>query len=118
MNIQPMITVRDVERLDPDHAAVARLDTFAVIATAPGATCNFVPRFFAPGADVLEDPATGSSHCTLTPYWSQRLGECRLHALQLSQRGGEIFCEDRGERVGIAGRVIEYLRGEIDVGAA
>ncbi len=104
-----------VERLEPDLAAIAALDAFAVIVSAPGKSCDFVSRFFAPAAGVPEDPATGSAHCTLVPYWSDRLGQEKLHAFQLSKRGGELFCEQRGDRVEIAGRVVEYLRGEIDV---
>ena len=72
-------------------------------------------RFFAPRAGVPEDPVTGSAHCTLIPYWSTRLGKRALHARQLSARGGELQCEMRGDRVGIAGTVVEYLRGEITV---
>lgn len=105
----------EIEALSPDFEAIAALDTFAVIATAPGRECDFVSRFFAPGAGVPEDPVTGSAHCTLIPYWSRRLGKKRLHAWQISQRGGELFCEDRGERVGIAGRAREYMTGEIRV---
>jgi PhzF family phenazine biosynthesis protein len=105
----------DVEALRPHFAKVRALDTFAVIATAPGDRSDFVSRFFAPKAGIDEDPVTGSAHCTLTPYWSRRLGKKKLHALQVSRRGGELFCEDRGERVAIAGRAIEYLRGEIEV---
>lgn len=108
----------DIEALQPDLAAVAALDTFAVIATAPGRDCDFVSRFFAPGAGVPEDPVTGSAHCTLIPYWGRRLAKTQMHARQLSRRGGELFCEDRGERVTIAGRAVEYLRGEIEVGEA
>jgi PhzF family phenazine biosynthesis protein len=105
----------DVEALRPDFAAVAKLDTFAVIATAPGNSCDFVSRFFAPGAGVPEDPVTGSSHCTLVPYWSRRLSKPKLYARQVSKRGGELWCEHRGERVVLAGRVVEYLCGEINV---
>lgn len=105
----------DVEGLNPDLAAVSRLNTFAVITTAPGEACDFVSRFFAPAKGVPEDPVTGSAHCTLVPYWSSRLRKTKLHALQLSKRGGELFCEDQGDRVKIAGRVVEYLRGEIDL---
>lgn len=108
-------TQAEIEALAPDMPAISALDTFAVIATAPGSRSDFVSRFFAPGAGVPEDPVTGSAHCTLVPYWSRRLGRSSLHALQLSQRGGELFCEDRGERVKIAGRAVEYLRGEIEV---
>jgi len=66
--------------------------------TAPGDEVDFVSRFFAPEAGVDEDPVTGSAHCTLTPYWSRRLGKQRLVARQVSARGGELYCEDAGER--------------------
>ncbi|MBE0615109.1 MAG: PhzF family phenazine biosynthesis protein [Burkholderiales bacterium] len=104
-----------VRALRPDFARVAALDVFAVIASAPGDTVDFVSRFFAPGAGIPEDPVTGSSHCTLTPYWAARLAKTRLSARQLSARGGDLQCELRGERVLIAGQVVEYLRGEIDI---
>jgi PhzF family phenazine biosynthesis protein len=102
-----------VRRLKPDMAGVAALDCFAVIVTAPGENCDFVSRFFAPGAGIPEDPVTGSAHCTLIPYWSSRLGKKELHALQLSERGGGLFCADRGERVAIGGRAVTYLSGTI-----
>jgi PhzF family phenazine biosynthesis protein len=105
-----------VRRLKPDMAGVASLDYFGVIVTAPGENCDFVSRFFAPGAGIPEDPVTGSSHCTLIPYWSKRLGKKELHALQLSERGGELFCTDRGERVTIGGRSVTYMSGTIRIG--
>ncbi|MBI5909645.1 MAG: PhzF family phenazine biosynthesis protein [Betaproteobacteria bacterium] len=74
----------------------------------------FVSRFLAPGAGVPEDPVTGSSHCTLTPYWAARLGKNNLTAKQVSLRGGVLLCELRGDRVVIAGQVAEYLRVEIE----
>ncbi|MGC8722994.1 MAG: PhzF family phenazine biosynthesis protein [Acidobacteriota bacterium] len=102
-----------VRGLKPDMAMLAGLEALGIILTAPGRTCDFVSRFFAPGAGVPEDPVTGSAHCTLVPYWSRRLGKKRLHALQVSARGGELFCEDRGERVSIAGTAALYLQGHI-----
>ncbi len=99
--------------LQPDFQRIASLDAFAVIVTAPGNTVDFVSRFFAPRAGIPEDPATGSSHCTLVPYWADRLGKSQLTARQLSARGGELFCRLKGDRVIIAGRAIEYLSGEI-----
>jgi PhzF family phenazine biosynthesis protein len=105
----------EVRGLAPDFARLARLDRFAVTVTAPGAQVDFVSRFFAPGQGLPEDPVTGSSHCTLVPYWSRRLGKKRLHALQVSPRGGELFCEDRADRVTIAGRAVRYLQGTIEL---
>lgn len=108
-------TQAEVEALAPDVAAIAALDAFAIIVTAPGDTCDFVSRFFAPRAGIPEDPVTGSAHCTLVPYWSERLGQSTLHARQVSARGGELFCEHRGDRVLLKGRAVEYLRGEIRI---
>ena len=102
-----------VRALEPDMARLARLDFLGVIATAPGADCDFVSRFFAPGAGIPEDPVTGSAHCTLIPYWARRLGKRQMFARQISPRGGEIWCEDKGDRVVIAGRAVVYLEGTI-----
>jgi predicted PhzF superfamily epimerase YddE/YHI9 len=103
----------EVRDLHPDFNRIVELDTFAVIATAPGDTVDFVSRFFAPRAGIPEDPATGSSHCTLAPYWASRLGKSELVAKQISARGGDLVCNLHGNRVSIAGRTAEYLRGEI-----
>jgi PhzF family phenazine biosynthesis protein len=108
-------TEDEVRGLKPDMAKVAALDRMAVIATAPGRGCDFVSRFFVPSLGIPEDPVTGSAHCTLVPYWSRRLGKTSLFARQVSARGGELWCEDRGERVKIAGRCAKYLEGTIEV---
>ncbi len=105
----------EVRALNPDVARVAALDRMAVIATAPGRDCDFVSRFFVPSLGIPEDPVTGSAHCTLVPYWSQRLGKTSLFARQVSARGGELWCENRGERVSIAGRCVKYLEGTIEL---
>ena len=103
----------DVAALTPDFAVIAGLDRRAVIATAPGkGGLDFVSRFFAP-ASIPEDPVTGSAHCTLIPYWAERLGKTRLKARQISARVGDLSCEHRGERVIIAGRCVLYLEGAI-----
>lgn len=106
-------TEQQVRALAPDMTKLAALDTFAVIVTAPGKEVDFVSRFFAPGRGVLEDPVTGSAHCTLVPYWARRLGRSSLNALQVSKRGGELFCEDRGDRVKIAGGATLFSTGTI-----
>ncbi len=105
----------EVAGLRPDMGRLAKLDRRAVMATAPGRDCDFVSRFFAPGVGIPEDPVTGSAHCTLTPYWAKRLGKTALAARQISARGGELLCEDRGERVSIAGRAVLYLEGTIQI---
>ena len=105
----------DIRALAPDMAKLAALDRLSVIATAPGDEADFISRFFAPGLGVDEDPVTGSAHCTLIPYWSRRLGKTALTARQLSARGGELVCEDRGERVRIGGRAVRYLAGHIEL---
>lgn len=106
----------DIRALDPDMGALARLAPACTIATAPadpGDGCDFVSRFFAPAHGIPEDPATGSAHCTLVPYWAKRLGRKTLHARQISRRGGELFCEDRGARVAIGGSCALFLEGAI-----
>ena len=104
----------DIAALSPDFAAIAALDRFAVIVTAPGTDgVDFVSRFFAPARGVDEDPVTGSAHCTLIPYWAERLGKSQLAARQLSRRGGALSCALRGDRVTIAGRALLYLEGAI-----
>lgn len=108
-------SAEDIRALAPDLARVAALDRFAVIATAPGDDCDFVSRFFAPARGVPEDPVTGSAHCTLVPYWAERLGKTRLLARQLSARGGTLRCELAGDRVRLGGRAVLYLEGTIHV---
>jgi PhzF family phenazine biosynthesis protein len=106
----------EVAALAPDFAALARLDRFAVIVTAPGrGGVDFVSRFFAPAQGIAEDPVTGSSHCTLAPYWSTRLSKKTLTARQISPRSGDLTCTVEGDRVIIAGRCVLYLEGAITV---
>ncbi len=106
---------RTVREISPDFLLLARGEQRGTIVTAPGNDCDFVSRFFAPNFGVPEDPVTGSAHCVLIPYWSRRLGKKKLHARQISKRGGELFCEDHGERVTIAGKAVLYLEGTIVV---
>ena len=106
----------DVAALEPDLAALADVDCWAAIATAPGENgIDFVSRFFAPKQGVPEDPVTGSAHCTLVPYWAKRLGKTELEARQISRRGGALSCALEGDRVSIAGRAVLYLEGRISI---
>lgn len=105
----------DVAAIAPDFAIVAELEANGAIVTAPGDDCDFASRYFAPRVGVPEDPVTGSVHCALIPYWAKRLGKTKLHARQLSRRGGELFCEDRGDRVGIGGTAVTYVEGTLQL---
>ncbi|PTY08627.1 isomerase [Opitutaceae bacterium EW11] len=105
----------DVARLRPDFAALRGMKDLRVIATAPGEDCDFVSRYFASSVGIDEDPVTGSAHCTLVPYWCERLGRKNVHARQISARGGELWCEWASPRVKIAGQAVCYLKGEISV---
>lgn len=104
---------RAVRELKPDFRLLMEVKQRGIIVSAPGEQCDFVSRFFAPHVGIPEDPVTGSAHCVLIPYWAKRLGKKRLHARQVSERGGELFCEDRGDRVTIAGSAVLYLEGVI-----
>lgn len=103
----------EVRGLRPDFGALAQVDCLGVIATAPGSDADFVSRFFAPRAGLNEDPVTGSAHCTLVPYWSHRLKKKELLAHQVSTRGGELYCTDRGDRTLIAGHAVTYMEGTL-----
>ena len=99
----------------PDMAMLAALDLRGVIATAPGRKVDFVSRFFAPKFGIPEDPVTGSAHCSLTPYWSARLGKLVLNARQVSRRGGDIQCELKEHRVALSGHAVTFMEAEIFV---
>ncbi len=102
-----------VRNLQPDMTLLKNLERRGVIVIAAGNDCDFVSRFFAPKYDIDEDPVTGSAHTKLIPYWAEKTGKQQLHARQLSARGGELFCELRGERVLISGHAVPYLQGTI-----
>jgi predicted PhzF superfamily epimerase YddE/YHI9 len=102
-----------VRRIRPDLRSLGTLHPAGVAITAPGENCDFVSRYFAPSYGIPEDPVTGSTHCSLAPYWAQRLGKLSLHARQVSERGGELWCEVKGERVLLRGNAVLTLRGEL-----
>lgn len=105
---------KTIQKMTPDFDKIKKIKShFAVIVSAPGDHSDFVSRFFAPNAGVNEDPVTGSAHCTLIPYWAKRLNKYKLHAFQLSNRKGEIFCELLGDGVSIAGHSTLFAKGEI-----
>ena len=103
-----------VKNCSPDFSLMKKhIDK--MIVTAPGKEADFVSRFFAPGAGIDEDPVTGSAHSQLIPFWAEKLGKNNLHALQLSKRGGELWCEQKGDRVLMKGKGVYYMKGEISL---
>lgn len=102
-NIQPDKSLLDKINLDPG----------GIIVTAKGNHVDFVSRFFTPQSSILEDPVTGSAHCSLIPFWSKILGKREMTALQLSERGGKLFCHNNGDRVLIGGLAKTYLKGQV-----
>lgn len=101
-----------VKKCEPDFSLMKKhIDK--MIITAPGKDADFVSRFFAPGAGVNEDPVTGSAHSQLIPFWAEKLVKNDLYALQLSKRGGELWCEQKGNRVIMKGKGVFYMKGEI-----
>jgi PhzF family phenazine biosynthesis protein len=104
-----------IRKIQPDFQKLIHTGARGIIVTARGKASDFVSRFFAPSVGVNEDPVTGSAHTTLIPFWAAQLGKKELTALQLSERGGKLWCTLLGDRVLIAGKAVTYLRGEIDV---
>ena len=102
-----------VKNCQPDFTLMKK-NFDKMIITAPGKSADFVSRFFAPAAGIDEDPVTGSAHSQLIPFWSEKLNKKKMHALQLSQRVGEIWCEQVSkERVRMSGQCVFYMKGEI-----
>ena len=108
-------TENEVRNLDIDMSLLNQIDVIGIIVTAPGKDCDFVSRFFAPNCGIPEDPVTGSAHSTLIPFWAEKLNKNTLHAKQLSKRGGELWCENAGDRVTMSGNCVFYMKGEINV---
>ncbi len=103
----------EIRKLTPDIHALKKLPYLGVTVSAPGKTVDFVSRTFYPFKSISEDPATGASHCLLVPYWAKRLNKNKLHTLQVSQRGGEMFCEYKDARVYISSNAVVYAHGII-----
>lgn len=108
----------EVRNLQPNQEIINQinLDPGGIIVTAQSEVVDFVSRFFTPQASIFEDPVTGSAHCSLIPYWSQKLGKKHLTALQVSPRVGKLYCVDAGERVLISGTCITYMEGTVFLG--
>ncbi len=112
-------TVAEVATVTPDMEKLAQINKVGTIITAPSdqPDIDFVSRFFAPAQNIPEDPVTGSAHCTLVPYWANKLSKTTLSARQISPRSGGLKCTylKDSARVLMAGHAITYLKGTIFV---
>lgn len=106
---------KDVKAVQPNFSILEHVACRGIIITARGERSDFVSRFFAPRVGIPEDPVTGSAHSVLIPYWAGVLQKNDLYALQVSNRGGELFCKHAGERVKISGRAVLYMEGTITI---
>ncbi|MEI9809056.1 MAG: PhzF family phenazine biosynthesis protein [Bacteroidota bacterium] len=104
----------EVKNAQPDFTLIKK-SGYKIIITAPGKKVDFVSRFFAPTFGVDEDPVTGSAHSQLIPFWSEKLGKTKMEAKQLSQRGGHLWVEQKGERVQMGGQCVFYMKGEMTI---
>ena len=106
-----------IKALSPDFALMKQVDMRGCIATAatPEGPYDFISRFFAPGAGINEDPVTGSAHCCLGPYWSEKLGKSTLKAYQASPRGGELTVQVQNDRVFLTGNAVTVMEGVLRV---
>lgn len=109
-------TEEEVKQLKPNMQILKKLEHRGITVTATGIDVDFVSRTFYPQKIISEDPATGASHCLLVPYWSKRLNKTELHAMQISERGGEMFCQYQDDRVLIGGKAVLYLQGMATIG--
>jgi PhzF family phenazine biosynthesis protein len=104
-----------VRAVRPDFRKLGAIPGRGAVVTSRAADpeFDFVSRYFAPGFGIDEDPVTGSTHCCLAPFWSQRLGKTVFRARQLSARGGVLHVELAGQRVRLGGQAVTVLRGEL-----
>jgi len=103
-----------IAEMRPDMGLVSSFDRNAVIATAPGGSASdIVIRVFAPNAGLPEDPVCGTAHRIIVPYWAQRMGKTKIHSRHLSPRGGDLWCEDQGDKVVISGQTSLVIDGTI-----
>src|SRR6056297_744478 len=120
VNTDLLVLIQDektVSSMKPDLLILKKMEVRGIIITAPSESghYDFVSRFFAPSVGVSEDPVTGSAHTVLTPFWAKRLGKNKLKARQISDRGGDLYCEDLGKRTEIGGYACTYMIGEISI---
>ena len=105
----------EIRSLEPNVEAMAKFPRHGFIVTSQGRDCDFVSRYFVPNHGILEDPVTGSTHCTLGPYWGEVLKKDALHARQISERGGDLYLFPEGDRIKISGHCFLRVEGVLNI---
>lgn len=100
-----------VQNFLPNFAALILIEARGIILSAKGKEFDFVSRFFAPRVGINEDPVTGSAHCKLAHYWSEKLGKQKMVAYQASERGGKIYIKVVQDRVFLKGKAVTMMAG-------
>jgi len=106
---------KELLSLNLNFEEIKKFNLRGVIVTSRGTDCDFVSRFFCPKFGINEDPVTGSAHCTLIPYWKEKLKKNHFFAKQISERSGELFCKDNKSRVTIGGNAVCYMQGKVTI---
>lgn len=106
----------EIKNLKPDFEKLKALkEGLVCIVASEGENSDIAVRTFCPKLNVNEDPVCGSAHCSLIPFWANRLDKEKIHSKQYSKRYGDLYCSANGDRVIIAGKAILYSQGEINV---
>lgn len=108
-------TEEEIRSITPNVGLLHKTDEFGIIVTAKGNEVDFVSRYFAPNCGILEDPVTGSSHCTLVPYWAEKLRKVNFVAKQLSERGGTLYCSINQECITVGGYAVLFSKGDMNI---
>ncbi|MBI2790641.1 MAG: PhzF family phenazine biosynthesis protein [Gammaproteobacteria bacterium] len=103
-----------IYQVQPDFQALNKYDKWIII-TSKSKQYDFISRFFCSGDGILEDPVTGSAHCTLGPYWAEKLVKNQLRAYQASQRGGELLVDVNEKSIDITASAITVLDGMLKI---
>ena len=105
----------DIYNMEIDFESLKKLDAACIAITSKSLEYDCTSRVFAPSIGITEDPVTGSTHCMISSYWSERLGKNRITAYQASRRSGILECEVLEDNVKISGSAVLYSESEIHI---
>ena len=106
---------KEVRELKPQFSLMksSPFGDLIVTAVSEDPAFDFCVRCFAPAVGIDEDPVTGSAHCALAPFWSEKTGKKDFNSHQVSKREGILKVSLNGDRVEISGQAITIFRAEL-----